>query len=194
VRSGVSPTEEPEDAAVLRAFFEGRPDRILAAAGPLQDAQRTVESTVRGPSMGASLPDGARIRIRLRRMATCTPGEVVAFLIGERLVVHRVVSAVAEDRREDFVLTRGDARIVPDPPVPKSSVLGVVEAVERDGLWESPPPRPAWVGPHGAAAELASSALVLLARRTPRLTRAVVCGCYSALDRLRRLSRTRSRS
>ena len=56
------------------------------------------------------------------------PGEVVLLMLERGFVVHRVVSATA-----GAVVTRGDANIQPDPPVPPSRVFYRVAAVGRAG-------------------------------------------------------------
>jgi hypothetical protein len=49
-------------------------------------------------------------------------------------VVHRGRGGAAKC----LVLTRGDAPLVPDPPVAHENILGPVTAVWRDGNWTAP--------------------------------------------------------
>ena len=62
------------------------------------------------------------------------PGQVVVFVHESKLVVHR---CIGEDR------FRGDAKIVPDPPIPAGDVIGLAAACRRgDREWPlgtSPP-------------------------------------------------------
>jgi hypothetical protein len=132
---------EPLGAEELRgfaAFFEGRPERILAVAAPFQRAQREIVSRVQGSSMGSTLPDGAAVLIRLTDRADHQPGEILAFLLGTRVVVHRLLRRAG--RRRAVLITAGDARTCPDPPLRVESVLGRVVGVRGDGAWSPPPP------------------------------------------------------
>jgi hypothetical protein len=54
-------------------------------------------------------------------------GAVVAFVHGDRVVVHR---CVARSRDAAWLLTRGDAHTLPDMPVPAGTVIGAI--VERE--------------------------------------------------------------
>jgi hypothetical protein len=120
------------------SFFAGSPERILSIVGGLQQDTHVVQSRVQGPSMGATLPDGASIRIQLSRAPDCRPGEVVACLIGARLVTHRIVHGGGRSAR--VLITRGDDELLPDPPIDARGIVGRVVAVESSGQWVSPPP------------------------------------------------------
>lgn len=129
-------------AATIASMFAGDHDRILAVVSWLRRPGRVIESTVQGSSMGATLPDGARIKIELSPSDRYRKGEVVAFLAGPTIVVHRIVHRGTIRRRPGWLLTRGDACRVPDPAVPVSSVLGrVVGVLDREG-WRMPGPSP----------------------------------------------------
>ena len=49
-----------------------------------------VESQLQGASMGLAIPDGARIRIAHNDRDPWREGQVIAFLAGSRVMVHRV--------------------------------------------------------------------------------------------------------
>src|SRR5262249_10939305 len=69
-------------------------------------------------------------------------GDVVLYLGDDGYTVHRVVSPARRVSGGAFVLTEGDARFAPDPPVPCAKVVGTVVAVEISGRWQAPgPPR-----------------------------------------------------
>jgi len=127
---------------VVGSFFTGSPERTLSVAAALQQASRIVESTMQGACMGASLPDGSSIRIQLCQATRYEPGEVVACLVGTKLVTHRVVYGGTRGRSAGVLITRSDDTLLPDPPVDVRSVLGRVIAVETRGRW-IPPPAPA---------------------------------------------------
>jgi hypothetical protein len=106
-----------------------------AGAGP-------VESEVSGVSMGGVIPHRARIRIAVGA-GFCSRVTVVAYIAGGRTVVHRVRWARRWGRGRDFLITQGDAMLLPDIPVNRSAVLGTVLAVESDGTWRPVATRPA---------------------------------------------------
>jgi signal peptidase I len=119
-----------------RRFFQEDPARILTVASRLRAPDRTIESTVLGMSMGRTIPAGSRIRIDLGPPRRYAPGEVIAFVAGEHVVVHRVVRRARRGPRE-YMLTRGDAALAPDPPIGADRVLGAVTAIHQDGQWTS---------------------------------------------------------
>jgi hypothetical protein len=135
VGSAEATTPRGDPVRAVAAFFREDPARILAVASRLRGPDRTLESTVEGMSMGRTLPPGSRIRIALADRQGYDVGEVVAFLAGGQVVVHRVVHRGRAGRARGYVLTRGDAPLAPDAPVAEESILGPVTGVQRDGLW-----------------------------------------------------------
>ncbi len=178
------PSADPDsnDAERLRAvssFFAGDPDRILAIASRWRQQGRVIESVVAGGSMGATLPDGSRIRIEIGLRTEFGPGEVIAFLPRSHIVVHRLVGR-GRGRGAGWLLTRGDGVVTPDPPVDPERVLGPVVGVERGDHW-SGVERPSSGSRSGTCARrlaLAATAAVLAA--SPAAARRTV-------DALRRL-------
>ena len=124
----------PDLASAIATLLNDDQERILALASSLRAPNRTIESQVRGGSMGACLPAGSRIRIEVSPVAVHPVGQVVAFVGGNTVVVHRVVH-----NGKDHVLTRGDARMAPDTPVRRDQILGPVRAVAREGQWRELP-------------------------------------------------------
>lgn len=95
--------------------------------------RRPVESSVQGPSMGATLPDGTRVRIRPFPEGTAPrAGQVVAFVAGARVLLHRVAYVA---RRRKHLITQGDGNWLCDPPIAVEAVAGVVEEAHLDGAW-----------------------------------------------------------
>jgi hypothetical protein len=127
VEAGMS--REALDAVGTLLTRDGK--RILSVADSLRGADRIVESTVEGGSMGSTLPAGTRIRIELSRRDRYEPGEVIAFFVDTTLIVHRVVASLRHGR---FV-TRGDATYAPDPPLDVARILGPVSAMSSAGGW-----------------------------------------------------------
>ena len=113
-----------------------KPAWMTGVAAVLGQTGTGVESVVVGSSMHPTLPQGARVRIASGH--DWTVGDVIAFVAGDVLVAHR---AVAVPRGGRFVLTRGDATRLPDPPCPVAVVLGPVCEVWREDSWH-PVPRP----------------------------------------------------
>ncbi len=164
--------------------------RALAAANRLwRGGPRTVESAVRGMSMGEVIPDGARIRIAADTGAYTT-GTVIAFFAGGRTVVHRIRWQRQWGRARGHLITQGDAMLLPDIPVPREAVLGAVVAVRAaNGDWRPPASRPP-----APRRERALSALVLAAGIVLlELHRPLACYVLDLLSRAeRRWTWTRS--
>ncbi len=83
---------------------------------------------VSGASMLPSLWPGDEVTIERADPAHARIGELVAYLRGDRLFVHRVAEHVA-----GHLVTRGDALPSADPPVAHRDVIGRVVLVERAG-------------------------------------------------------------
>lgn len=115
----------------------------------LRKVGSVVEVRVDGPSMFPALPPGSNVRIRCGGLDEIGPGDAVAFLAGgRRLTIHRLVEAPTGT---PFVITRGDANIFCDPPIPTGDVVGRVvgrsqptgEGCEAGSVEESWEPVPA---------------------------------------------------
>jgi hypothetical protein len=104
---------------------------LLAVTSLWKRTGRTVEARFTGASMEPAIPSGARLRL------TCgtpvAPGDVAAFVHDGHLLVHRVLDVAPPQ-----MLTRGDALVVPDPPIPLENVFARVEAIEDGGEWRAP--------------------------------------------------------
>jgi hypothetical protein len=96
-----------------------------------------IHSQVRGASMGVAIPDGACIRIRSGPEQTWHQGQVIAFLAGSRVAVHRIVYEGRRGPARHFVLTQGDGNWLCDPPVNRSTVVGEVEAFSTGDEWQA---------------------------------------------------------
>jgi hypothetical protein len=158
----------------VTAFFREDSARILAVAASLRGPDRRVESTVEGKSMGGTLPPGTRIRIELRDRTSYEVGEVVAFLVRGKVVVHRVAHKSQRGAARGRLLTRGDAALVPDPAIDVASVLGAVTAIERDGGWVPPDGRPRRSLPARVVAALALAVVAHVLEASPRAADVVV--------------------
>lgn len=92
---------------------------------------RTVEARFTGASMEPAIASGSPLRLSCG--LGVAPGDVAAFLHDGRVFVHRVLAVEAP-----LVLTRGDALVVPDPPLPLDRVFARVEALKRGADWCAP--------------------------------------------------------
>ena len=128
-----TPSAELVDA--IGRLLRADPARTLALAESLRAPDRSFESTLMGMSMGAGLGPGSRIRIALVHRARYEAGEVVAYQAGSQVIVHRVVHRGRGGAARGHLITRGDATLVPDPPVEHGRVLGPVTGVWRAGEW-----------------------------------------------------------
>jgi hypothetical protein len=107
----------PEPSTGEPRVFEAL--RHMAREGP-------VEVLVRGDCMAPLLADGERVRVAAAR--TYWPGDVVVFRAADgRLLAHRLLGYRPHAGRLALV-TRGDACVVHDAPVPPGAVLGRIEA------------------------------------------------------------------
>jgi hypothetical protein len=132
--------------------------RLRAVTG---NTHAIIHSDVRGASMGAAIPDGARIRIRGGPEDVWRAGKVIAFLAGSRIMVHRIVYEGRRGPARHFVLTQGDGNWLCDPPVNRSTVVGEVEAFSTGGEWQAiDAPR---IGFHRRLVALPSQVLMRLA-------------------------------
>lgn len=78
--------------------------------------------------MSPTLRDGEEVEVRLDG-AGVRPGDVVLFLDGGFLLLHRVIAL-----RRGALLTQGDGAARPDPPVPRSHLLGRALVPRRAAL------------------------------------------------------------
>lgn len=137
----------PEIVDAIGRLLRADAARTLAVVESLRSPGRSLESTLTGMSMGPGLPPGSRIRIALIHRARYDPGEIVAYLARNQVVVHRVAHRGRVAAASGYLLTRGDATLVPDPPVEPGQVLGPVTGVWCGGAWMppgGPPPRSPW--------------------------------------------------
>jgi len=125
------------------AFLVDRAHLLLPLASQLGEAETDFESAIRGSSMAPAIPAGARLRVRVGGPMPCRIGDVVFYLADDGYTVHRVVDRARRTSPEEYLLTEGDARFAPDPPVLSRQVLGTVVAVQIDGHWQPVGPRPA---------------------------------------------------
>ncbi|NNG14858.1 MAG: hypothetical protein HKM89_00165 [Gemmatimonadales bacterium] len=115
-----------------------REERLRAIVPLLKRVEGDVELMLYGLSMEPTIPDASVIRIRCREPETCRVGDVVVMQAGSRIIAHRVLHRGRRGRAREYLITRGDARWLPDPPVPVASLLGVVAGVAAGETWSPP--------------------------------------------------------
>jgi hypothetical protein len=126
----------PSDLIAGPRWAPGR-DALARLRAVTSKTPAMIFSDLRGSSMGAAVPDGARIRIRTGLDDSWHLGTVIAFLAGSRLMAHRIVYEGRRGFARHFVLTQGDRNWLCDPPVNRSTVVGEVEAFLADGEWRA---------------------------------------------------------
>lgn len=124
-----------ETTRALSAFVVDRAHLLLPLASQLGQAQTDFESAIRGSSMAPAIPGRARLRVRVDAQRPWQVGDVVFFLADGGYTVHRVVCRPRRKSDGDYLLTEGDARFAPDPPVPCHQILGTVVEVQINGEW-----------------------------------------------------------
>lgn len=130
----------------------GRRARRETVAGVTSLLNRAGDSAVTelvGRSMEPTIPNGTRVRIDFDTKADAREGDVVVVTTRTGYVIHRVVACWHRGRTR-YVLTRGDARWMPDTPVLESELAGVVSEIEGPEGWVPTPrqhlnPAPPWV-------------------------------------------------
>jgi hypothetical protein len=178
-------TPPPEILDAIGRLLRADPARTLAVAQSLRAPGRSFESTVTGTSMGPGLGPGSRIRVALVHRARYEAGEVVAYVSGGQVVVHRVAHRGRAAAARGYLITRGDATLVPDPPVDHGRILGPVTGVWRAAGWMSPsgPPRRSLRAKVACALSLAAAMGALYV--SPRATARAVAGLHRAAGALR---------
>jgi hypothetical protein len=93
---------------------------------------REVVARFTGSSMEPTIPSGAEVRLRCG--VEVGMGDVAAFLRDGHLIVHRVVGG---SREAGWILTCGDALLLPDPPIRDfDTILGQVVEVRVGDRFE----------------------------------------------------------
>lgn len=113
---------------------------VEVACGLTEEIVRTfgeVRLRVYGTSMAPSILPGDIVSIAQAHLENIAPGEIVSFLQGGRLFVHRVVRratlASGDVTNSSRLITQGDRLQHEDPPVSGTELLGRVVEVERGG-------------------------------------------------------------
>jgi hypothetical protein len=117
-------------------------ERTLATLELLRRSGGEIESTVRGDSMGQTLPAGTRIRIACGPCADLADGAAIAVVAGDMMIGHRLVGRCRDRRGREALLIRGDATIVCDPPIAPALIVGQIMFREVGSDWQPVPPAP----------------------------------------------------
>lgn len=109
---------------------------LKAVAALWKKAGRELIARFDGSSMQPTIAPGTELVVR------CTDhfpvGDVVVYVFLDQVVVHRLIA-----RRRGWLLTRGDAHTIPDPPITDPEVLiGTVTGIRRAHGFEAVPPGP----------------------------------------------------
>ncbi len=142
------------------------PDNVLQwVLAKWAEDQRRTELPVSGSSMWPVLRSGERIVVR-HGGRTPAVGDIVVFLQADRTLAHRVIRRRGEGA--DFALrAKGDCTLVADPGwLGPERIVGIVEAVVRDGRRRR---RPGLGGFTGAALAFISGLQGTLAEPIHRL-------------------------
>lgn len=111
-------------------------EELSAVAQLWKSGRRELVCRFGGTSMSPAIAHQAEVRL-LCGVPEVARGDVVAFLDEGRVIVHRVVAALPGGG----LLTRGDARLLPDRPLRDAGqVMGRVEAVRVGGRFVEVPP------------------------------------------------------
>lgn len=171
-------------------------EQLLTVADILKHSHAHVESEVQGGSMGATLPAGARIRVSCTDRPQYRTGDVLVYVMDGRLIAHRMVGRGRRTRVLGFLITRGDAAVGCDPPVPVERTVGLVTEwrTREVAAWHGvgPAPQQSALGTVMRRANLA--AISMLLEIHPLLARGVTIVAWRArgvLARVRAMTGTR---
>jgi len=102
-------------------------DVLRGVASLWKKTNRELSVRFGGNSMRPTIEPGDEVRLR------CTDdvdvGDVIVYVYLDRVIVHRLIA-----RGTEWLLTRGDAHTIPDPPVQADAIVGKLIGV-------APPPR-----------------------------------------------------
>lgn len=133
-------------------------ERLVSVAALWRSTGRVLTTSFQGVSMLPTIAPGQQVVLRCD--ADIKPGDIVAVLRGQELLVHRLV-AVSPSRR--WWLFKGDANRFCDIPVTSAgAILGRIEKIERDGAFVAVPPQP-----RARGARLLTAGTATLVRLSP---------------------------
>lgn len=151
------PVPDPADGALPESL---RGPELRAIAAIWKRSRREVVARFRGVSMEPTIPSGSEVVLRCGEAIGA--GDILAFVAGDRLIVHRVLG-LSEDH--GWILTCGDAARIPDPPITDAdSVIGIVARLRRGSALAAPAPPPRSLGRW-----LVQGSCLALLHRAPRL-------------------------
>ena len=133
-----SQLEQDRKSAALIEDGELSGDRLEAVAAIWKRERRQLTARFGGASMEPTIPAGSELWLQCG--AVPEPGGIAAFTVGGRLIVHRVL---AQSPNRTWLLTRGDASAIPDPPIAQTAVIGTVTLVQRGDRLTQPAAPPA---------------------------------------------------
>lgn len=82
---------------------------------------------IKGPSMEPTIPVGSLAFERQVEIADLAPGQVVTFVLPNRVVVTHRITRIGDANGEVLIETQGDANAAPDPAMhPAAGVTGLV--------------------------------------------------------------------
>jgi len=104
--------------------------QIQGVAALWKQQRRRIVTSFQGFSMVPTIFPGAAVEIVCEESAS--PGDVIVFLNRGEIVVHRLLAT-----RGEWMLTRGDANDLLDPPVCRDAMVGRVTGLYRPEAVES---------------------------------------------------------
>jgi hypothetical protein len=123
----------PRHAAGNTSYAAG--NGLGGLLGLLQKVGTELVATIDGVSMTPTIAPGTRVRLRRADGHILRSGDVVAFEYNGRLLAHRIVHIGRTLPSSRYLLTRGDAMLLPDIPVRLDCVIGMVTAQQIAGNW-----------------------------------------------------------
>jgi hypothetical protein len=152
---------------------------LEAVASLWRKTGRQLRARFGGSSMRPALPPGTEVLLRCGEEGA--PGDVIAFLAGGRLVVHRIVARAPDG---SWTLTCGDARVLPDVPIlDPDAILGRVAGLWRGASLEEVP-----AGRDSVPRRFVRGLFSAVLRASPRAGVAALRGLHMATRLMRTLA------
>jgi hypothetical protein len=156
--------DRASESAAPIDFESLRGGRLEAIAAIWRRERRQLAARFGGVSMEPTIAPSAEVLLQCG--VHPGPGEIAAFTVANRILVHRVM---ARSPAGTWLLTRGDANAIPDPPISDIALIGTVVRVRHGDQFVEPP------GPPTSRGRRVTLALCLLGlRANPRVGRHLI--------------------
>ena len=114
--------QESQRLQAVGSILRNDAARILGLISENRDQLEYIEVQLRGGSMGKAIPKRSEIRVDVKNSGPYRPGDIIAFLSDEKIMVHRIFHC-SRSHSTSYFLTRGDRSWRPDRPITAESII-----------------------------------------------------------------------